>query len=177
MTTRILKYWWFHCVMILTGWLPDNTPFIRLRGWLARPAFKRCGPRLEISRHTHIGFSANMEIGRDVFFGYGTWIQAGGGVTIEDEVLLAPYVVVIAGDHGLQDGSYRFGHGGRAPIRLCKGCWIGAHVTVTKGVTVGEGVLVAANAVVTKDLPDHCIAGGVPARVIKEHGADQGTIS
>jgi acetyltransferase-like isoleucine patch superfamily enzyme len=154
-------------VMLATAWLPDNAPFLRLRGFLARPAFKRCGRNLQIVRHVSIIFPNNLEIGRDVFLGYGSWIHAGGGIVIEDEVQLAPYAVLISGDHSLKDGSYRFGPGERGPIRLCKGCWIGSHATVTKGVTVGKGALLAANAVATTSLPDHSIAGGVPARVLK----------
>jgi acetyltransferase-like isoleucine patch superfamily enzyme len=166
---RIVRYFWFHFVMLLTAWLPDNTPFLRLRGFLARPAFKRCGRNLHIVRHVCVIFPNKVEIGRDVFLGYGSWINAGGGIVIEDEVQLAPYAVLIAGDHTLKGDSYRFAPGDRAPIRLCKGCWIGSHATVTKGVTIGAASLLAANAVATMSIPDHCIAGGVPARVLKQN--------
>lgn len=153
--------------MLLTAWLPDFTPVLKLRGFLLRPVFKRCGPNLQIARNAHIGFSINIEIGRDVFIGYGAWIQGAGGIVIEDEVLIAPYAVLIAGNHKMQNGSYRF-ENVRAPIRIGKGSWISAHATVTCGVTIGEGVLLAANAVATKDIPSYCIAGGVPAQVLRQ---------
>ncbi len=169
---RILKYLWFNFVMLLTGWLPDLKPVLKLRGFLARPSFKKCGPNLQIAHGVYIAFSSNLSIGRDVYLANGAWIQAGGGITLEDEVLIGPYVVLIAGDHLFTNGSYRFGVGKRAPIRLCSGCWIGAHATVLKGVTVGRGALLAANAVATKDIPDYSIAGGVPAKVLSMNVPD-----
>ena len=108
---RILKYCWFHMVMVLTSWLPDVTPVLKLRGLLARPAFRKCGRNLQIARNVYIAFTNRLELGSDVYLAYGSWIQAGGGITMEDEVLLGPYVVLIAGDHSLQNGSYRFGPG------------------------------------------------------------------
>ncbi len=166
---RVLRYLWFNLVMLLTDWMPDLTSVLRLGGFLARPAFRRCGPGFQLARRVTVNFPDHLEIGRDVYLATGTWIHAPGTVLIEDEVQLAPYVVLISGDHGLKDGSYRWGSGGRAPIRLGRGCWVAAHATVTKGVTIGRGTLLAANAVATKDLPDYCIAGGVPAKVLREN--------
>ena len=60
------------------------------------------------------------------------------------------------------------GAAGAEPIRIGKGTWLGMNVVVTAGVSIGQGCIVGANATVTKDLPDHILAGGVPAKVIKE---------
>ncbi len=54
-----------------------------------------------------------------------------------------------------------------APIRICQGSWVAAHATVTKGVIIGRGALLAANSVATHDVPPFALAGGVPARVIR----------
>lgn len=164
---RILKYLWIHFVMLITGWLPDVTPVLKLRGLLARMAFQKCGHNLQMARNVYIAFPDRLNIGRDVYLANGAWIQAGGGITLEDEVLIGPYVVLIAGDHGYDNGSYRFAMGQRAPIHLKRGCWIGAHASVLKGVTIGEGALLAANAVANRDLPDYSISGGVPAKVLR----------
>ena len=164
---RILKYVWCHLVMLATAMLPDLTPCMRLRGFLLRPALKRCGRNFQLARRVTLNFSSELEIGNDVYFAAGSWIHAPGGIVVEDEVQLGPYVVLISGDHTLKAGSYRYGPGSRAPIRLCRGSWIGAHATVLKGVTVGCGALVAANAVANRDIPDFAIAGGIPARVLK----------
>ncbi len=119
-----------------------------------------------------INFPNLIEIGRDVYIATGCWLHASAGIVIEDEVMLAPYVVVICGDHTLHEGSYRFGPPRRAPIRIVRGAWLAAHTTVLKGVTIGRGALLASNAVATKSIPDFCVAGGVPARVIKADARD-----
>ena len=54
-----------------------------------------------------------------------------------------------------------------APIHIRKNAWIGANATIMQGVTIGENVVIAAGAVVTSDVPDNTVAGGIPARVIK----------
>lgn len=166
---RVLKYLWFRFVMLTTGWMPDLEPVLRLRGFLASLAFKKCGKNLQIASGTKIGFTSNMVVGNDVFIGNYCWILASGGLTIEDEVMLGPFVVIIAGDHAFKNGSARFGGGIRSPIKLERGCWLSAHAVVTRGVTVGAGSLVAANAVVTHDVRAGTVNAGVPAREIADH--------
>jgi acetyltransferase-like isoleucine patch superfamily enzyme len=113
-----------------------------------------------------INFTNHLEIGSDVFIARGCWLHAWGGIVLEDEVQLGPYAVLVSGDHTPIDGSYRFGPSNLAPIRICKGSWIAAHATVTKGVLIGCGAILAANSVATHDVPPFAMAGGVPARVI-----------
>lgn len=60
-------------------------------------------------------------------------------------------------------------HSLNAPILIGENCWIGANVRICKGVTIGDNSIVAANAVVTKDIPKNCIAAGNPARIVKEN--------
>jgi len=170
---RILKYLWFHLVMLLTGWLPDLRPVLRIRGCLVRPALAGCGRNLMLCRHVYIAFPDRLQVGANVYFAYGAWIQAGGGIRIEDDVVIGPYAVLVAGDHVFEDGRYRIDRGLRAPIHLKRGCWVAAHATVTKGVTIGHGAMLAANAVATEDLPDRCVAAGVPARVIRSVGEQE----
>jgi acetyltransferase-like isoleucine patch superfamily enzyme len=165
---RILQYLWFHFIMAATAWLPDLRPVMRVRGWLLRPSFKTCGRNLQVARRVTINFTNHLEIGRDVYIATGCWLHAWGGITLEDEVQLGPYVVLASGDHTRQSGSYRFGPSRLAPIRLCRGSWVAAHATVTKGVTLGRGTLVAANSVATCDVPDFAMAAGVPARIIRK---------
>jgi acetyltransferase-like isoleucine patch superfamily enzyme len=165
---RLLKHFWFHLVTLATGWWPDFRPVMRMRGFFLRPCFKSCGGNLQVARRVTINFSNRLEIGRDVYMATGCWIHAWGGVVIEDDVQLGPYVVLVTGDHTLEDGSYRHGPSTLAPIHLCHGSWVAAHAVVTKGVTLGRGALLAANSVATTSIPDFAIAGGVPARIIKE---------
>jgi acetyltransferase-like isoleucine patch superfamily enzyme len=165
---RLLKYLWFHFIMSVTGWFPDLCPVMQVRGWLLRPCFKTCGRNLQVARQVTINFSSRMEIGHDVYIATGCWLHAWGGITLEDEVQLGPYAVLVTGNHTRARGSYRYGPSRLAPIRLCRGSWVGAHATVTKGVTIGCGALVAANSVANRDVPEFALAGGVPARIIEQ---------
>ncbi|HWX38439.1 MAG TPA: acyltransferase [Candidatus Sulfotelmatobacter sp.] len=165
---RILKYLWFHFVTLATSWLPDLRPVLILRGFLLRPAFKRCGSNLQVARGVTINFTSRLEIGRDVFLAVGCWLHAAGAIRLEDGVQIGPYAALVSADHTAIQGSYRFGESILAPIRICRGAWIAAHATVTKGITVGRGALLAANSVATRDIPPFAKAGGVPARVIQE---------
>lgn len=165
---RALQYLWFHFVMVATGWWPDFSPCLRLRGFLMRPAFKRCGRNFQVARHVTVNYPNRAEIGRDVFIATGCWLHARGGIVLEDEVQLGPHTVLVAGDHTEMNGSYRFGPSRLAPIRVCHGAWIAAHATVTKGVVIGRGAVLAANSVATRDVAPFTMAGGVPARTIRE---------
>ena len=165
---RVLQYLWFHFITLATGWLPDLRPVLRFRGFLLRPAFKSCGRNLQVARRVTVNFTNRLEIGGHVFLGMGCWLNAAGGIVLEDEVQLGPYSALVTSDHTQIGGSYRFGPSHLAPIRLCKGSWIAAHATVTKGVVIGRGALLAANSVATRDVPSFAMAGGVPARVIQK---------
>lgn len=164
---RVLKYVWFIFVMKATGFLPDFQFVMGLRGWLLRPSFRTCGRNFQICSDAMIVFSSSVSIGQDVYIARGCWIQGVGGVTLDDEVMLGPYSILASNDHQSKDGSYRFGEARPAPIRMGRGSWTGAHVVVTAGVTVGRGVACAAGAVVTRDVEDHMVVGGVPARVLR----------
>lgn len=172
---RIIAHAWIHFVISLTGWLPDFVPVLRLRGWLVGLALKRCGRDFQVACGVTFNFPQQIEIGEHVYLARGCWLHGSGGIVIEDEVQFGPYVVVITGDHGLENGSYRYGDGPRAPVRIGRGAWIAAHVTILRGVNVGAGALVAANAVANRDIPAFSIAGGVPARVLKE-GSPQANV-
>jgi maltose O-acetyltransferase len=163
---RVLQYLWFHFISVATGWLPDLRPILQLRGFLMKPAFKSCGRNLQVARRVTINFTNRLEIGSDVFLGMGCWLNAPGGIVLEDEVQLGPYSMLVSSDHTEVGGSYRFGKPRLAAIRICHGSWIASHSTVTKGVVVGRGALLAANSVATRDIPPFAIAGGVPARII-----------
>lgn len=89
-------------------------------------------------------------------------IRCHGAISIGDGCALSHDVTIMDGDAHEIDGSR-----GVAPVTICDHVWLGTRVTVLKGVTVGEGAVVAAGSVVTRDVPPHTLVGGVPARVIR----------
>ena len=165
---RLLRYDWpLHFVLLFTNWLPDNVVFLRLRGALARPFFGKCGQNLRLGRHVTFYNPSAIQLGRDVYAALGTWFMAGAPIVVGDGVLFGPYCVIVSSNHTRLDGSYRFGTAQQLPISIGCGCWFGAHVTVTAGVEIGNGCLVAANAVVGGKIAENWFVGGVPAKAIK----------
>lgn len=167
---ELLKLMWFKFVMATTSLMPDIKHTMILRGFLIRPVLLSCGKNLQLANDVRIAGLQNLSIGDDVFLSGGVWILAGCSVVIEDQVMLGPYVVVVSGDHDRVDRSWRFGGAVREPIVIKRGAWVGAHGVVTRGVVIGNGSCIAAGGVVIEDVPDDVVAGGVPARVIKNIG-------
>jgi acetyltransferase-like isoleucine patch superfamily enzyme len=161
--------WPLHFVLLITNWLPDNVFFIRLRGKLARPFFKKAGNNLGLGRNLTFYDPSNIVIGDDVYIAYGCWFNGSGEITIENEVLFGPYCVVVSSNHSLLNESYRYGPPIFKPIFIKKGAWVGAHVTVLAGTTIEQGALVAANSVVSKVVSKLSIVGGVPAKIITKN--------
>lgn len=110
--------------------------------------------------------------GRDIRIGTGTFVNVGcyfeavAPIRIGEDCQLAMFVTIITSFHGVgPDGVSK--DRDSAPITIGDRCWLGANVTVLPGVTIGDDVVVAAGAVVTRDLPGGAVYGGVPARLIR----------
>jgi len=110
-------------------------------------------------------FGENINIGKNVFVNHACTFMDRGGITLEDNVLIGPKVNLITTNHPLNPSERRatISH----PIVIRKNAWIGAAATILPGVTIGENSVVAAGAVVSKDVPPNTIVGGVPAKIIK----------
>ena len=108
----------------------------------------------------------NIHLGKRVTINAGCCFQDQGGIEIGDDVLIGHQVVITTINHDLHP--LRRGNMTPAPVKIGKKVWIGSHATILPGVTVGNGAVIAAGAVVTKDVPPNTVVGGVPAKVIKE---------
>ncbi len=164
---------WF--VLLLTNWLPDNRLSIRIRGFLASPFFRKCGKNLELGRDITILNSYRIEIGNDVYIAKGSWLNGLGGLIIENEVVIAPYVVISTMQHLFKNDSVRFGGSIPGKVTIGKGTWLAAHVSVKCGINIGSGCIIGANAFVVKDTENNAIYGGVPAKFIKNNENSEST--
>jgi acetyltransferase-like isoleucine patch superfamily enzyme len=111
-----------------------------------------------------------LTIGDGTYIGRMCQINAWRDVVIEREVLIADRVLIGDADHNFEDRDTPIllqGDRFKAAVRLRQGCWIGIGAVIMPGVTVGRNAIVASNAVVTRDVPDRTIVGGIPAKVIK----------
>lgn len=107
----------------------------------------------------------NIHIGKNVFINSGCYFQDQGGITLKDGVLIGHNVVIATLNHHFVPEKRKTTI--PAPIVIGENVWIGAHATITGGVTIGDNSIVAAGSVVTKDIPPNVVMGGVPAKIIK----------
>ena len=113
----------------------------------------------------YINYGKHTKIGKNVFINFDCVFLDLGGITIEDNVLIAPKVSLLSEGHPvnpLDRQSLVPGH-----IHIKKNAWIGAGATILPGVTIGENAIVAAGAVVSKDVPANTVVGGILAKIIK----------
>ena len=111
-------------------------------------------------------FGKNITIGRNVFINSGCHFQDQGGITIGDDALIGHNVVLATINHDLSPLKHRENH--YAPIVIEDHVWIGSNATILQGVTIGRWSVVAAGAVVSKDVEAFTIVGGVPAKEIRK---------
>lgn len=104
-----------------------------------------------------------VKIGNNVIIMNGSLMMASGGITIEDDTMIAANARLISNNHDLDQRSIIT----CLPIHIKRNCWIGAGATILRGVTIGENSVVGAGSVVTKDVPDNVIVAGNPAKIIK----------
>ena len=110
-----------------------------------------------------------IEIGSNVFINSNSLLMARGGITIEDDVMLAANVQLLSNNHDEYDRQVLL----CKPIHIKKGAWIGAGASVLPGVTIGKYAIVGAGAIVTRDVGDYEVAVGVPAKVVKTLDKDR----
>ena len=111
-------------------------------------------------------FGKFIEVGKNVFVNNACTFMDRGGMILEDEVKIGPRVNLITENHDLDPTKRRTLISNRIVVK--RNVWIGAAATILPGVTIGENAVVAAGAVVTRDVPPNTIVAGVPAKVIKQ---------
>lgn len=136
-----------------------------VRALLSELFGKPVPPSLRVFPPFYTDFGKNIEVGNNVFINACCHFQDHGGVTLGDGCQIGHNVVFATLNHGLAPEHRHTTY--PAPIVLGKNVWVGSNSTILQGVTVGDNAVVAAGAVVTKDVPANAIVGGVPAKVIK----------
>lgn len=108
----------------------------------------------------------NITVGKNVFINMGCKFQDQGGITVGDGSLIGHNVVLATLNHDLNPDTRKSMT--PSPIHIGNNVWIGAGAVILPGVTIGDGAIVAAGAVVTRDVKAYTLAGGVPARLLKK---------
>lgn len=126
------------------------------------------GKNITVLPPFHCDYGFNIEVGDNFFANYNLTVLDVAKVTIGDNVFIAPNVSIYTAGHPIhyeaRNTMYEYG----ISISIGSNCWIGGSVTICPGVHIGEGSVIGAGSVVTKDIPSNVIAAGNPCRVIRE---------
>ena len=146
----------------------------RFLSFFYKKMLRGCGSNVRFSALTSDFTYRNITIGNDVYIGpHALFLCTESQIFIGNKVLFGPHVTIIGGDHRITDvGRFIYDVLDKHPeddqdVHIEDDVWIGTNTTLLKGVTVGRGAVVAAGALVTKDVPPYAIVGGVPAKVLK----------
>ena len=123
----------------------------------------RLGEGSMISPPMQMVSADKVVIGKNVFINSNFLAMSRGGITIEDDALIAANVSLISNNHDPYERQVLL----CKPVLIKKGAWIGAGATVLPGVTIGKHAIVGAASAVTHDVPDYAVVVGSPAKVIK----------
>ncbi len=160
----------WYAVEVVLAMLPINV-FGRIRTQLMRAAGFRIGTATVFSNTPKLqgagDIYSKLVIGEDCYLNTGIFFELGDHITIGNSVAVGHEVMFLTTSHDFSHPDRRCGPTTKAPIYVGDGAWIAARVTILPGVTIGEGAIVAAGAVVNKDVEPHTLVGGLPAKLIR----------
>lgn len=143
----------------------NKLPSRHLRKWFYQMLGAKIGKDCFPSRRVEILLPMGLELGERVAVGWFAELDARAGIKIGNDTNVSSHVKLITGSHDVDDKEYTADF---KPIEIGHHCWIGTGAIVLQGVKIGDGAVVAAGAVVTKDIPANEVWGGVPAKKIKD---------
>jgi acetyltransferase-like isoleucine patch superfamily enzyme len=155
------------CLAALMGVPPAGDTFCAWRLWYWRRRGFELGDGCLI--YPGVVLTGSVKMGRGCSISNNSFVSGlAGGVVLGDNVMIAPNCVIAAFDHGFADPDVPMIRQPLVPgpVTIEDDVWLGANSTITAGVRIGQGSIVAAGAVVTKNVPPYSIVGGVPARLI-----------
>lgn len=164
----ILNKYRFGPDILLKHWMLRIKPFNKI---LVKRNIGNLGDNVQIRPYVTIVNGNNVSLGDHIVLRAGTQLHAGKNskIIIENNVLIAPDVFITVNNHNYADINKPIIQQGDTEegVVIKEGSWIGRGATILKGVTIGKNSIVGAGAVVTKDVPDYCVVGGIPAKIIK----------
>ena len=160
-----------HFVQGLVALLPAEA-FIRLRPRFYRLAGIRIGHGTVMSGRVRLtgagAITRRLVIGNDCYLNENITFTLGAALTLEDNVSVGMDCLFITNTHEMGTADFRAGAVVARPVRVGRGAWLGARVTVLPGVTIGAGAVVGSGAVVAGDVAANVLVGGVPAKMVRE---------
>jgi acetyltransferase-like isoleucine patch superfamily enzyme len=160
----------YEFIMKLIFSLPRFRFFNRVKSVFLRLVGAKLGARIVFYPGVWIVPGRYLEVGDDVDFALGVIVTTSGGVTIGSRTLIGYRAQIISANHKIPEGKGKVFDSGHEYKKVVIGsdCWIGANSLIMPGVTIGDGAVVAAGSVVTKDVLSYTVVAGVPAKKIRD---------
>lgn len=166
---RLLCYILYYCFArhLPCSGLPYSLFAKKIRALLVRGMIDKCGKNINIEHGAFLASGKGIEIGNNS--GIGLDCRVTGPLTIGDDVMMAPGVMIFTQNHETSDLSVPMWlqTAPKYKVTIGNDVWIGANALIMPGLNIGNGCIIAAGAVVTHDVPDMAIVGGNPAKIIK----------
>ena len=158
---------------LLAAWFPISSHSKISKKWRAfwgKRILQKCGTNINIERYA--SFTPGLSLGNNSGIGIKCCIN--GPVTIGNNVMMGQEVIIYTTRHNdsrvdipiMEQGMCKV-----SPVTICDDVWIGGRVIILPGVTIGQGSIIGAGAIVTKDIPPYSVAVGVPAKVVRNRNA------
>lgn len=164
-----VRVWWCRTRGVDVGrgvWIFPGANFFRY------PKNIRIGDDVIIKTGAHLcpcNGGARIYIGARTTIGFYTYIYSSFRITVGSDCMIAPFVYIVDSNHGVKRRELMNLQPCEAKaITIGNDVWIGAHAVILPGVTIGDGAIVGSGAVVSKNVPNYAIVGGVPATIIGE---------
>lgn len=157
------------------GWIVRSLPGFSgmvFRWFLYRFLLDKLDSFCLIYPGTYLMHTYGLSVGRSFSINSGALIDARGGIQIGNDVMVGPHAVITSSNHDFEQTDIPMSKKNHimAPVFIEDDVWIGAHAVITGGIRIGKGAIIAAGAVVTKNVNDYEIVGGVPAKTIRKRG-------
>lgn len=167
-----------HKLLLIYSWvvrtfcffLPDVPLLMRFRGWLYSLGAASCGKNFQVTHSAIINGLDDLHVGNNVYLANFCNIISNGKISIGDDVLFGPAVIISSGNHQFDGTSYNHLPSSKNEVIIGRGSWIASNVTITAGSYIPDQSIIAANSCVTPKMEQriHSLYAGSPAKFIKE---------
>lgn len=155
----------YYSIVIFGNIFINKIPSRHIRKWFYQLLGAQIKHDTYLCRRVEILLPKGLKLDERVAVGWFAELDARGGIHVEHDTNISSHVKMITGSHDIDDLNYTADF---KPINVGHHCWIGTGAIVLQGVNIGDGAVIAAGAVVTKDIPAYEVWGGVPAKFIRK---------
>lgn len=155
----------YYAIVLFGNVVINKIPSRHFRKWFYQLMGAKIGKNTVLCRRVEVLYPKGLKLSNNISIGWFSELDARGGITVEHNTNISSHVKMITGSHDIDDPNYTADF---QPIYIGHHCWIGTGAIILNNVMIGDGAVVAAGAVVTKNVPAYTVVGGVPAKIIKK---------